>query len=75
MAERFLRRFESRLRQVLRLPLSGASRRELAPDLRVVFCGKYAIYYLPRRGEIVVVPVLHGSRNLEAITDEGGFAL
>ncbi len=34
---------------------------------------KYAIYYLPLPAEIVVVRVLHGSRDLAAISDRGGF--
>jgi toxin ParE1/3/4 len=34
----------------------------------------YAIYYLPGVGEIVIVRVLHGSRDVAAIADQGGFA-
>jgi plasmid stabilization system protein ParE len=41
----------------------------------VTFCERYAIYYLQRGDEIVVVRVLHGSRDVDAIADEGGFAL
>lgn len=59
----------------MKLPLSGSRRSELADDLRVTFCERYAIYYLPRRDEIIIVRVLHGSRDVEAITDEGGFAV
>jgi len=43
--------------------------------LRAVFKHNYAIYYLPRDGELVVVRVLHGSRDLDAIVEEGGFLL
>jgi plasmid stabilization system protein ParE len=55
--------------------LSGAPRPHLAPDLRVVFYEKYAIYYLPLPAEIVIVRVLYGSRDIASITDEGGFAI
>jgi hypothetical protein len=41
--------------------------------LRVIFYEKYAIYYLPRPDEIIIVRVLHGSRDIAFITDEGGF--
>ncbi|MFY9745074.1 MAG: type II toxin-antitoxin system RelE/ParE family toxin [Acidobacteriaceae bacterium] len=75
VAARFLHRFEGRLDQLLKLPLSGSSRGELADDLRVTFCEKYAIYYLPRVDEIIIVRVLHGSRDVDAIADEGGFAI
>jgi toxin ParE1/3/4 len=30
--------------------------------------------YLPRPDEIIIVRVLHGSRDIAAIADEGGFA-
>jgi toxin ParE1/3/4 len=54
-------------------PLSGAPRPHLAPDLRVIFREKYAIYYLPRTDEIVIIRVLHGSRDIASIAGEGGF--
>lgn len=71
----FLSRIEARFNQALSLPLSGAPRPHLAPDLRVLFYEKYAVYYLPRTDEIVIVRVLHGSRDIAAIADESGFAI
>jgi toxin ParE1/3/4 len=59
----------------LTLPLSGAPRPHLAPDLRVIFHQKYAVYYLPRPEKIVIVRVLHGSRDVSAIAEGGGFAV
>jgi plasmid stabilization system protein ParE len=41
----------------------------------VAFCERYGIYYLARADEIVVVRILHGSRDVDAIADEGGFAV
>lgn len=75
VATRFLSRLESRIRKTLTLPFAGAPRPHLAPDLRVIFHQKYAVYYLPCRGEIVIVRVLHGSRDISSITEAGGFAL
>jgi toxin ParE1/3/4 len=59
----------------LSLPYSGALRPHLGSDLRVIFYEKYAVYYLPRPDEIIIVRVLHGSRDIAAIADEGGFAI
>jgi toxin ParE1/3/4 len=39
----------------------------------VIFHENYAIYYLPRMTEIVIVRVLHGARDIESIADDGGF--
>ena len=41
----------------------------------MIFHDSYAIYYLARPKEIVIVRVLHGSRDVEAIAEGGGFAL
>jgi hypothetical protein len=43
--------------------------------LRVVFHEKYAIYYVLRPDEIIIVCVLDGSRDIDSIADEGGFAI
>jgi toxin ParE1/3/4 len=70
-----LSRVGDRFNQALQFPLSGAPRTHLSPDLRVIFCELYAIYYLPRPDEIIIVRVLHGSRDIDSIVDEGGFAI
>lgn len=75
MASDFLLQIQARFRQPSTFPLSGSPRPHLAPNLRVIFHGKYAIYYLPRMDEIVIVRVLHGSRDIADIADEGGFAV
>jgi toxin ParE1/3/4 len=74
-ATEFLARIEARFDQAINMPLSGAPRSQLASDLRVLFYEKYAIYYLPRPDEIIIVRVLHGSRDVAAITDESGFTI
>lgn len=75
MADRFLSGVTARFDEVLRFPFSGATRFHLAPDLRVIFQENYAIYYLPRPGEILVIRILHGSRDIATIADQGGFGL
>lgn len=70
---RWLLAIEQRFHQIAALPAAGALREHLAKDLRVVFRGKYAIYYLPRLTEIVIVRVLHGSRDVASVADDGGF--
>jgi toxin ParE1/3/4 len=74
-ATNFLTRTEARFAQALQFPFSGAARPHLAHDLRVIFSEKYAIYYLPRPDEIIIVRVLHGSRDIAPMADEGGFAI
>jgi plasmid stabilization system protein ParE len=75
VATEFLAHIQARFSQPSRFPLSGAPRFRLAADLRVMFHEKYAIYYLPRPDEIVIVRVLHGSRDIASIAEEGGFAI
>jgi len=54
-------------------PLAAPAREQLAPGLRVTFRGAYAIYYQPLPGEIVLIRVLHGARDVAAIAEQGGF--
>ena len=75
IATDFLLQIQARFRQPSTFPLSGALRPYLAPDLRVIFHGTYAIYYLPRTEEIIIVRILHGSRDIAEIAQEGGFAI
>lgn len=47
----------------------GAKREYLAPGLRAHFFRDYVIYYMIDDSEIIIVRVLHGSRDVEAIFD------
>lgn len=49
IASELLSNIAARLDEVLRFPFCGAARFHLAANLRVIFHGNYAIYYLPRR--------------------------
>jgi toxin ParE1/3/4 len=55
--------------------MSGPPRDQLAPNLRVVFQGNYAIYYVVRANELIIVRVLHGARDIAAIAEQGGLTL
>jgi|ERR1017187_4879010 toxin ParE1/3/4 len=73
VATRFLSSITARFDDVLLFPMSDAPRPQLGPGLRAIFKHNYAIYYVPRDGEVVIVRVLHGSRDVDAIADQGGF--
>ncbi|WP_396126749.1 type II toxin-antitoxin system RelE/ParE family toxin [Acidicapsa ligni] len=72
-ATRFLSAITERFDEATLFPFSGATRFYLADGLRVIFKDNYAIYYLPSVREIVVVRVLHGSRDIDGIVADGGF--
>jgi toxin ParE1/3/4 len=55
------------------MPQLGAAREQLAAGLRVIFHGRYAIYYAPRENELVIVRVIHGARDAAALAEQGGF--
>lgn len=54
-ATRLLNEIHATFSRLRDFPLSGAERHQLAPDLRVAIQGGYAVYYLPRELEIVIV--------------------
>lgn len=60
-----------RFADVQQFPHMGAARERLASGLWVLIHDKYAIYYLPRPEEIVIVRVLHGSRDVSALAERG----
>ena len=72
-ASGFLKRLEARYDQIRMFPFSGAPRPHLATGLRVLFHEKYGIYYFSNEQEIIIARILHGSRDLAAIADDGGF--
>lgn len=54
-----------------RRPGIGRHRPELAPDIRSFVVGRYVIFYLPSSRGIEVVRVLHGSRDIESLFEDG----
>jgi toxin ParE1/3/4 len=74
-ATRFIKALQAHFQPLRRFPLSGVARGQLAPKLRVTFHRPYAIYYTHLREAIVIVRVLHGARDIMAITARGGLDL
>ncbi|MGA2251665.1 type II toxin-antitoxin system RelE/ParE family toxin [Terracidiphilus sp.] len=75
LAYEFNARIHSKIQQAARFPFSGAPRLHLAPGMRVLFQEQYAIYCIPGAGEITILRVPHGARDLTAIVEEGDFVL
>ena len=55
-------------------PEAHPRRDALGKGLRVAHQGNYAIYYILRNAELVIVRVLHGARDAAAIAESGGFS-
>ncbi len=64
-AEGFLKTLRQKFDLLAKNPELGRSRAELAPNLRSIPQGKYVIFYRPDAQGIVVVRVLHGSRDVK----------
>ena len=73
IANRFIAALEASFNPLLRFPLSGPAREKLAPGLRVTFHDPYAIYYMPQPGVVVIVRVVHGARDIDALAAQGAF--
>jgi len=46
-------------------PMSGAARSELGRDVRTALVPPYVVFYAVRSDHVVILRVLHGSRNIE----------
>ena len=55
-------------------PHSGPAREQLAKGLRAGFSGRYVLYYRAADTALTIVCVLHGARDIAAISSSGGFA-
>jgi toxin ParE1/3/4 len=63
-ANTWLDNVEQKCRLLATMPEMGGLRSELAPELRSWVLGDYVIFYRPILDGILVVRVLHGSRDL-----------
>ena len=54
-------------------PLAAPGRDYLTPGLRVTFTGNYAVYYQHDDRHLVIVRVLQGARDIDALAGHGGF--
>jgi len=63
-ADRFLDEIDEVCGTLAGAPRAGRVREELSGDLRSLPVGNYVIFYRPHGDGIVVIPVLHGARDL-----------
>ena len=75
MATQFVAAIEATFEPLQHFPLFGPAREQFAPGLRVTFHSPYAIYYKPLFDALVIVRVIHGARDVEALAARGGFAV
>ena len=67
-ARRFVKRLRTKARRLAETPGMGRSRGEdLRPDLFSFPVGQYVLFYREQPGGIVLVRVIHGSRDLPAL--------
>jgi len=74
VATRFVVAIEAHFEPLRHFPLSGPTREQLAPGLRVTFHNPYVIYYLPLPDALAIVRVIHGARDTAALAERGAFA-
>lgn len=56
-----------RFGMLVRQPLIGEACDDLAPNLRYFPVGNYVIYYQPTDDGVVIVRVVHGARDVNAL--------
>ncbi len=66
-ADALLDKIEECCQALAQFPFIGTNRDELMPDLRSLPVGNYLIFYMPIEDGIVVVRVLHGMRDVDAL--------
>ncbi len=73
-ADKFARDLTSRLRMVADQPRMGRVRDDLASGVRSIVVGRYVIFYRHSDDEIIVIRIIHGSRDIPRVFDEAGEA-
>lgn len=63
-AEKFAMQLDSRCQLLPTQPKTGRPRDDLVAGMRSMVVGRYIIFFLPNDNEIVIVRILHGSRNI-----------
>ena len=66
-ASKLLRTIGAKFEMLLKNPLMGQDRSELAPQIRSFSVGNYVIYYRPFSNGIEIMRVLHGARDVDGI--------
>lgn len=69
-AETFIRRLREAAERLRRFPESGSSREDLRTGLRSIPFERYILFYRLDIDRVVVVRVLHSTRDVSAIFDQ-----
>jgi toxin ParE1/3/4 len=64
-ARRYREEFDLALQKLSLVPNAGRPRPDLAPRLRSFVVASHVVFYVPRRGGVTVVRVLHASMDVE----------
>jgi len=65
-ADTLVRSLRDKFDPLLEFPELGVAREALSPGLRMIVHGRYLAYYVAAPEEIVIVRILHASRDQEA---------
>ena len=68
-ARRLIMQLRTKARMLSQMPGIGRSREDLRPGLFSLPVGRYMLFYCLRPGGIVLVRILHGSRDVPALFD------
>ena len=63
-AESFVAEFEAKARDLAQWPASHPARDDISPGLRVAVHGRYLLLYREVDGEVRIVRVVHGARDV-----------
>jgi toxin ParE1/3/4 len=66
-AERFAEEVADRIRLLSTQPRIGRPRDDLAPGVRSIVIGQYILFYRASDSEVVVLRILHGSRDIPRV--------
>ena len=58
-----------RFRMLAEQPLLGRARKDLGPELRAWIYSRHVVYYIPADPGVVIVRVLHGSRDVDPVSE------
>ncbi len=68
----FVREIREHCRRIAPAPLAYPARPELGDAVRSCSHGRYLILFVPEEREVLIVRVVHGSRDLPNLLDEEG---
>jgi toxin ParE1/3/4 len=72
VAERSMRDIDKAANRLVRHPMSGRPRLDIAPSIRSILVRPYAVVYRLTRTEVEIVRVLHTRRDFAAVFAQDG---